>query len=572
MARFEAAGVEPGQRQLNGPQTTGRQYRNLSTALHGTTREDNVPIPVRDGTQLMADIHRPDEEGRFPALLAAAPYPRQLQDLGAPAAIIEAGASDYWVPRGYAHVIANLRGTVGSGGVYTFFDGQERKDLFDLVEWIAEQPWCDGNVGMIGISYYAMSQLEAATQRPPHLGALFPFNVTVQVREAVYHNGLLNEAFVNPWIHALGVLSAHGDRLYRKGMSRLLRQFLAIPAIHRRFRQTDAVQVHRRLRLISRFGHDAHPWNGLLEAVATDHPTRDAWWDERDLTGLLADVDIPVYLGGEWSSVPLHLTGLFEAWDALAHNPHVHMAMLGDHSLPWPWESMHIEALAWFDYWLKGRDTGILEGPTIRYWLPGAEQWRTADSWPPPATHTALALSADGSLTADERPGERSYATDGADPMPVQLSWTSDPLPDDIDMVGHPELRLTATSSATDTAWILLLQDVGPDGKATDITQGWLRASMRHVDEDASRTGRPVLPMQARVPVPPGEPVDYRIPLVANARRFQRGHRIRLVLTSDDNREDFQPMLLFSHAPVGTAGVNTVHSSSRLLLPILNGE
>ncbi len=156
--------------------------------------------------------------------------------------------------------------------------------------------------------------------------------------------------------------------------------------------------------------------------------------------------------------------------------------------------------------------------------------------------------------------------------MPGQLSWTSDPLPDDIDMVGHPELRLTATSSATDTAWILLLQDVGPDGKATDITQGWLRASMRHVDEDASRTGRPVLPMQARVPVPPGEPVDYRIPLVANARRFQRGHRIRLVLTSDDNREDFQPMLLFSHAPVGTAGVNTVHSSSRLLLPILDGE
>ncbi|WP_306307074.1 CocE/NonD family hydrolase C-terminal non-catalytic domain-containing protein [Nocardia abscessus] len=183
-----------------------------------------------------------------------------------------------------------------------------------------------------------------------------------------------------------------------------------------------------------------------------------------------------------------------------------------------------------------------------------------------------MALSADGSLTADERPGERSYATDGADPMPGQLSWTSDPLPDDIDMVGHPELRLTATSSATDTAWILLLQDVGPDGKATDITQGWLRASMRHVDEDASRTGRPVLPMQARVPVPPGEPVDYRIPLVANARRFQRGHRIRLVLTSDDNREDFQPMLLFSHAPVGTAGVNTVHSSSRLLLPILDGE
>ncbi|WP_435593490.1 CocE/NonD family hydrolase [Nocardia sp. bgisy118] len=571
MVRFKAAGVEPGQRQLNGPQTTGRQYRNLSSAQHRTTREDNVPVPVRDGTRLLADIHRPDAEGRFPTLIAAAPYPRQLQDLGAPAAIIEAGASDFWVPRGYAHVIANLRGTVGSGGTYTFFDEQERKDLFDLVEWVAGQPWCDGNVGMIGISYYAMTQMEAATQRPPHLKALFPFNVTVQAWEASYHNGLLSEAFVTPWFRALGVLSAHGDRLYRKGLSRLLRKVLAIPAVHHRFRHADAVQVHHGLQLVSRLRHDAHPWGALLNAVA-EHPVRDEWWDERDLTELLSRVDIPVYLGGEWSNVPLHLPGLFKAWEALARNPHVRMTMLGEHSLPWPWESMHIEALAWFDHWLKGRDTGILEGPAIRYWLPGAERWHTADSWPPPAIHIALCLNADGSLTADERPGERSYATDGANAMPAQLSWISDPLPGDLDMVGHPELRLTATSSQADTGWILLLQDIGPDGTSIDITQGWLRASMRHVDEDASETGRPVLPMQARIPVPPGEPVDYRIPLVANARRFQRGHRIRLILTSDDNREDFQPMLLFSHAPVGMACVNTVHSNSRLFLPILDDE
>ncbi|MEV6391221.1 CocE/NonD family hydrolase [Nocardia xishanensis] len=572
MARFKAAGVEPGQRRLNGPQTTGREYRNLSAALHGTTRQNDVPIPARDGIQLMADVHRPDAEGRFPALIAAAPYPRQLQDLGAPAAVIEAGASDFWVPRGYAHVIANLRGTVGSGGVYTFFDEQEREDLFDLVEWTAAQPWCDGNVGMIGISYYAMTQLAAATQRPPHLKALLPFNVTVQLWEAAYHNGLLSESFITPWIHSLGVLSAHGDCLYRRGLSRLLRRFLAIPAIHRRFDKIDGVQANLGLRLVSRFHHDAQPWNGLLEAVAIDHPTRDAWWDERDLTDLLADVDIPVYLGGEWSNVPLHLPGLFKAAEALARNPHVRMAMLGEHSLPWPWESMHIEALAWFDHWLKGQETGILEGPAIRYWLPGAEQWHTADSWPPPATHTALALSADGALTTVERPGERSYATDGANSMPGQLIWTSDPLLEDVDMVGHPELQLTATSSATDTAWILLLQDVGPDGTAVDITQGWLRAGMRQVDEEASETGRPVLPMREPLPVPPGEPVDYRIPLVANARRFRRGHCIRLILTSDDNRKDFQPMLLFSHASVGTAGVNTVHSSSRLLLPILDGE
>jgi len=133
--------------------------------------------------------------------------------------------------------------------------------------------------------------------------------------------------------------------------------------------------------------------------------------------------------------------------------------------------------------------------------------------------------------------------------MPGHLTWTSEPLPTDTDMVGQPELRLTATSTASGTAWILLLQDVDPDGNATDITEGWLRVGMRHTDEGTSDTGRAALPVQAGESIPPGQPVDYRIPLVTNARRFQRGHRIRLILTSDDTLEDFQPMALFSHAP-----------------------
>jgi putative CocE/NonD family hydrolase len=111
-----------------------------------------VKIRMHDGVELMADIFRPDADGRFPALFAASPYARQLQDLGAPAGFIEAGATDFWVPRGYVHVIVNLRGTGGSGGTFGFFDSQERRDLYDVVEWVAEQPWCDGNLGMVGIS------------------------------------------------------------------------------------------------------------------------------------------------------------------------------------------------------------------------------------------------------------------------------------------------------------------------------------------------------------------------------------------------------------------------------------
>ena len=111
-----ASGTAPGQRKLNGPQTTGREYRSLSEPEYGMRREDDVPVPMRDGVLLLADVHRPDSDGRFPALIAASPYPRQIQDLGAPMGFIEAGASDFFVPRRYVHVIANLRGTGGLRG------------------------------------------------------------------------------------------------------------------------------------------------------------------------------------------------------------------------------------------------------------------------------------------------------------------------------------------------------------------------------------------------------------------------------------------------------------------------
>jgi hypothetical protein len=100
----------------------------------GVTQDDDVAVPMRDGISLLADVIRPDAPGKFPVLIAASPYPRQIQNLGAPFGFIEAGASDFFVPRGYVHVIANLRGTGGSGGTFGFFDAQERRDLYDLVE------------------------------------------------------------------------------------------------------------------------------------------------------------------------------------------------------------------------------------------------------------------------------------------------------------------------------------------------------------------------------------------------------------------------------------------------------
>jgi predicted acyl esterase len=567
---------------FNGLQTTGRTYRNLSAVEHAMRRDVDQQVGLRDGGHLLADVYRPETPGHYPVLIAASPYPRQIQDLGAPTAIIEAGDSGFFVTRGYVHVIANLRGTGGSTGEWTFFDEQERQDLYDLVEWAAAQPWSDGNVGMIGISYFAIAQVGAAVQRPPHLKAIFPFELSPDLYDAAYHHGLFSASFITPWLTMLGVTAPKDDAFWRGRVANTARRVLHLPAVHRRVGDINGESARGVLQLIMKAPYETHPWDDLWRSVAVDHWTRDAFWQERSTLAALGDVDIPVYLGCDWDNVPMHLGGTFAAWKALRHNPRVRLAMLPEGGTTWPWESMHVEALAWFDQFLKDRDTGITDGPRVRYWLPVAEQWRTSESWPPAAEYREFTLDADSSLGSATSTGSREYLCLGtglnrppraakSDP-PSMLTWQSEPLIHDLDVVGDIELQLSATSTAVDTAWIVVLRDVAPDGTVADVTGGWLRASLRKVDEAASRPGAPVLPCNDPQSVPINQPVDYRIPLVPSARRFAAGHRVQLVLTSDDQPKDVPTFLGYRHPPVGTTARNTVHATSRLLLPILSTQ
>jgi uncharacterized protein len=379
----------------------------------------------------------------------------------------------------------------------------------------------------------------------------------------------------------VGLTSGQSDKLWRGKLVGAARHILRNPALHKKFETANGEAAMTGLRILLKLHHEPHPWDDLWRAVLVEHPVRDAWWDDRNLQPLLHKVAVPVYLGCDWDNVPLHLPSTFEAYRELTNSPHVRIGMLATHGLSWPWESLHVEALAWFDHWLKGRDTGILEGPRVRYRVLGDEDWHTSDRWPPPAVYRQLALRADGALDDSEgNPGMLSYMTLGAgldraqpsisDP-PSHLIWTSSPLAHDLDVVGHIELRLDASSTALDTAWIAILQDVDPLGHATDVTAGYLRASLRRVDESASRPGAPVVPCRTPEIVPVGELVHYRVPLVANAYRFPTGHRIQVYLMSDDQDAAKPALMGFRHASVGGSSINTVHSSSRLLLPVSSG-
>lgn len=570
-----------GRRKLNGPQTAGRDLRNLSEPVHTIRFEADHTVTARDGTALMADVYRPNADGKFPALLAVSCYPRQIQNSGAPLGFVEAGATDFWVTRGYGHVIANTRGTGGSGGTYSWLDETERQDLADLVEWVAGQPWCDGNVGMIGISYFAMAQLAAAIEAPPHLKAIFPVAATADIYEAAWHHGLLSSTFISAWISGVATLSNKPNKLFRNPIVDGISNVLRSTPLHDRFAHLNGEAALSALGSVMRAEFDQHPWGELLDDVSVNHQIRDDWWQDRNLLDLIDGCTIPTYLGCDWENVPLHLPSTFPLWQTLHTTAPVRVGMLGAQGLTWPWESLHTEALAWFDHWLKGHDTGIMDGPAIRYWLPGADEFVSTDSWPPSESSLKpMTLRADGVLDVDgSREGSLSYRHQPSEvtrpkgaPAPSlgsKLTWDSDVISEDLDVVGDAELVLDAVITATDTAWIVTLQDIDEAGNATDVTAGWLRASHRLVDESASRPGAPVLPSTSLTAIQPGELTRYRIPLVTTARRFHAGHRIRLVVASDDTTNGHPAIMSFHHQSVAEPSTNTIMATSRLLLPVL---
>jgi hypothetical protein len=222
---------------------------------------------------------------------------------------------------------------------------------------------------------------------------------------------MLSGRFMSAWLAGLGILGGRSGEVWRSQAAQLASRLLRSDVVHRRFEGVNGEAAIATLSKVMRARYDPYPWDDLYFAVVSEHPLNDAFWAERDVTPRLSSVRIPVYLGAEWANVPLHLPGLFDALDALPTTTQVRAAVMKRGGLSWPWESQHLEALAWYDHWLKRRDTGILDGPPIRFWLAGADEWRTAERWPPPGMRQeALHLGANGRLAREAgATGRRDY-------------------------------------------------------------------------------------------------------------------------------------------------------------------
>lgn len=352
--------------------------------------ERDVEIIMSDGTKICADIFRPDSDEKFPAILGIHVYQQAHQAAPIkPAAFssvtflhpseelgrgwLEAGDPNFLVRRGYIQVIANMRGTGKSGGKYDFLGSKEVQDTYEVIEWIAKQPWCNGKVGMFGISYFAMIQIFLATVNPPSLKCIFaPHALTDLYRDIIYRGGILGynwaigwaKAFSNPRFESL-TRRKLGDKKFEEAIAKALQDedIIAIPGL---------IEILK------------NPHEGINPFVVDIlvNPLDGLFWEERRPKYETARV--PAYIGGCWANYGLHLPGAFRSWENLKVPKK--MIIGPPLYLERPFYQLQYESLRWFDHWLKGIDTGIMDEPPIRLFVVGTNQWKEANDWPLPGT------------------------------------------------------------------------------------------------------------------------------------------------------------------------------------------
>ena len=569
--------------------------------------ERDIRIAMRDGTRLALDVYRPESEGRFPVLYAAALHNKDMQgpdiaDMLPPQPAnaplwfgpIEAGNTRRFLAAGYIHVIAQPRGSAKSEGHY----GHEDTDHYDTIEWITQQPWSNGKVGMVGISGYAGEQWRAAAQGHPALKAIFPYDACSAYGGMFGFRDFYPGGVLHTFPYLLDVFSTvHESREIPSDLPPeeevLFRAAMANPDF-KMYINLYNILTQKGQRTFIMYRSMVAPWeaDGTLEAS-------EKYFDK---------IKIPFYTGsGAYAyTYKLHWLGA-QHYFQNAKAPSK-LLFTGPAHLERPFHQYHDEILRWYDYWLKDIDTGIMNEPRVRYWLMGANVWRTAEDWPLRDTQWVKYYLRDWErLTPEPPPPAEQVGASASEPdvftqMPLKktsrierLRYLSEPFASDLTLVGPISLSLYAAIDQPDTNWIIVLKDVGPDVSVVtaregeraiptdlperELTRGWLKASYRALDESRSKPWEPFhkLTRASIEPVPLGEILEYRIQILATANQFKVGHRICLEITSMDVPTGTGAMTNVEYIPYHVCSSRTVthhiyHDSARpshLLLPVI---
>jgi putative CocE/NonD family hydrolase len=524
--------------------------------------EKNVPIPMRDGIVLKADICRPDADKPVPAILARTPYSKDM-NVGNTAwfNFVNPAAN------GYAVVFQDTRGRFQSeGDFYPHFS--EGRDGYDTVEWLAAQPWCSGQVGMTGVSYLGMAQWLAAVEQPPHLQAICPLIAPSGCGEGPNYQGGAFQLGAALW-WTLGVSPPTAMRLAQAGRGdpRAAQRLLsALDRLERLYWHLPLASLSEELQ--------SETVRFYFEFMS--HDQHDVFWEPVAFNRHYGRVLAPAYNVSGWYDC--FLGGTLENFVRMRQEGGSKIARSGQRLLVGPWPhagQLHGEypevsfglsagvpltdlQLRFFDHHLKGEDNGLDDEPPVRFFVMGENAWRDEHEWPLARTqYTAWYLHSDGNARSaggtlsPHPPGQEAqdlYLYDPSDPCPTLggptllpgfgvranagpkdqrpsearpdvLVYTSDPLDAPLEVTGPLTCTLYAATSAPDTDWVVRLCDVHPDGASRILAEGILRARYREGTKEAKF-------------IEPGRVYAYQIDLVATSNVFLPGHRIRVDVTS----------------------------------------
>jgi len=495
--------------------TPTRASESPSPPQYGFTME-RARIPMRDGVTLAVTLYTPKgapHGTRFPVLLNYLPYRKDDDE-----AQEQYGLFSYFARRGFVGAAVDIRGFGESGGVPPDreYSAEEQADGEQVIAWLARQPWSNGKVGMFGISWGGFNSIQMAMRNPPALKAI----VAVAATERLF----------NEDVHYIdGIFHVDEFELTMdlgQGRSGAPDYSLAENVIGPRM--------------------NSKPWS----LTYLEHQRDGAFWHSPERP--LSSIHVPCFLiGGLHDGYRDSIPRMLEEVSAPVK------AWIGPWNHAWPDDSDYgplygwrEQAVRWFDYWLKGRDTGVLADPKLtiylQHWYPPGPQdqtipgvWRAENGWPPQDTwHERLYLQPDHALRAKAQASGRDRlryvpsagAEDGIfwwgdlhpDMRPFDaysLVYDTRPLAHDTAIIGFPHLSLRAAASAPLADWVARLEDVAPDGRVTLVTGAALNGAQRHSMADPRSLA-------------PGGSYTFSFDLHLASYVFPRGHRIRLALSN----------------------------------------
>jgi putative CocE/NonD family hydrolase len=581
------------------------EYTGYSETAYDSWVRTSEYLTMRDGVRIAIDVIRPARggkvaEAKLPVIWSHNRYRRATLRDGKVFSVVDSPLYQSFIRSGYILANADVRGSGASFGTWTgIFTPEESRDAYEITEWLASQAWCDGNVGMFGGSYLGITQLMAASTRPPHLKAIFPIVALFDLYGVVYHNGVFFDAFIRAWSDLTteldktsGVAPVNGD----DGES-LLRAALEEHAGNRRL-----IDILTPLRF--RDGRD--------EATAA-RPYYE--WQPAGHIKEINESGIPMYIWGGWfdsftkdciliyKNFAVPKTLVMGAW---SHSPRDPEIAQEEYTLA------ITEALRWFDRWLKGIQNGIMDEPPVRYQLmkaPKQDEWRTATEWPladaaavpyyfgggPSGSVPSANDGLLGTMPPTEAAGRDEYRVDytttsgktsrwnnavgagfGYGDMTENdrkaLTYTTPPLGEDLNVTGHPVAHLWVSSTAADGDFFVYLEEVDAQGVSNCVTEGAIKASHRGLGESYyDNLGLPFHRSHAEGarPLKPGKAVELVFDLQPTSNLFNAGNRIRITVVG----ADVDNALPLSQDPPPTVTVYRGNKTvSYISLPVVGGK